>query len=419
MTSHAPPTAATVYRLYGSSQHCGFPKCIERHIEFDDRTGKKISNSQVCHICARSENGARWDSSQTEAENRDDSNLILLCRKHHAWVDEPGADDIYTAQEMRRWKEAQELQGDNLLGPDDLIAIQSSNIEIIAENVNLGGIGGMAPGAGGGGGGAIGTNARGGAGGNGGSVFKNGILVDPSALERWDREFFGNLFDIPYGAGGAGEGALGESAVGGRGGDGGDIHFVEGSLPAGSFQIVVGRGSRLPGEFGQPTYIERLGEGEKVYLFGDLALGGMSGDSYFTDDVMAVQAEHLDSGFSVNCLALHDGAEIDRGLPTVNRIGWSWIDIRNFPFDLVVNAIALFSFKEQFEKQVGIFVSLVHDNFEKARIAVEVPQPEGSSLSVFCSFSIGAQVQGPGTWRLVAHSDGILLNQMWFHVRGV
>jgi|GEM_PF-3481057 len=417
MTSHPLPTDATVYRLYGSSQCCGFPNCTERHIERDDRIGKKICNSQVCHICARSENGPRWDPSQTAAENRHDSNLILLCRKHHAWVDEPGADEYYTAKMMREWKEAQELQDDNLLAPDDLTAIQSSNIEIVAGNINLGGIGGMAPGAGGGGGGAIGANARGGSGGHSGRIFEDGIIVDPSAFARLCRGFSTNVFDIPYSAGGAGEGAFGDNSFGGRGGDGGDMHFTQGQFPAGSFRVHIGRGSRLPGEFGQPSYLEKLGEDGNFRLFGEIAQGGMSGDSYLPDGVVGVDSEYLERGFSVNCLAFHNGAEMDGGLHTVKQIGWSWIDVPRFPFDLVVNVLVLLTVTAPFEKRVGIFVSLMHENSERSRIALEVPQPGAASSCVSCSFLIGAETKGAGAWRLVAHSNGILLNETWFQVR--
>ena len=275
----------------------------------------------------------------------------------------------------------------------------------------------MAPGAGGGGGGAIGANARGGSGGHSGRIFEDGIIVDPSAFARLRRGFSKDAFDIPYSAGGAGEGAFGDNSVGGRSGDGGDMHFIQGQLPAGSFRVHIGRGSRLPGEFGQPSYLEKLDEDGNFRSFGEIAQGGMSGDSYLPDGVVAVDSEYLERGFSVNCLALHNGAKMDGGLPTVKQIGGSWIDVPKFPFDLVVNVLVLLTVTAPFEKRVGIFVSLMHESSERSRIALEVPRPEAASSCVSCSFPIGAETQGTGAWRLVAHSNGILLNETWFQVR--
>lgn len=182
---HLKPTTSTVYRLYGSSQFCASPDCREPHIEVDQYTGVKICNTQVCHIHARRENGPRWNALQSSEENRSDMNLLLLCRKHHAIVDERRNEKFYTPELLKAWKAAQEGEDDNPLSSDDLEAIAQTNVTITAETVTLGGEGGAAPGAGGGGGAAIGANAQGGRGGDGGRVHKDGKLADASALSSW------------------------------------------------------------------------------------------------------------------------------------------------------------------------------------------------------------------------------------------
>ena len=136
---HPEPTASTVFKLYGSSQRCAFPGCPEPHIEVDRNTGVKICNAEVCHIHAKSENGPRWNPSQTSEENRSDGNLLLLCRKHHAVVDDLRNVGHYTADMLRAWKAEQEAQGINPLDRDDIEAIGQTNVIIAAETINLGG----------------------------------------------------------------------------------------------------------------------------------------------------------------------------------------------------------------------------------------------------------------------------------------
>lgn len=148
---HPQPTNSTVYKLYASSQRCAFPGCAEPHIEVDANTGVKVCNSEVCHICARRENGPRWDASQTAEVNRSDSNLVLLCRKHHAFVDDRRNEGFYTPEVLKAWKVEQEALEGKPLTQDDIDAIAQTNVFITAEILNLGGQGGTAPGSGGGG----------------------------------------------------------------------------------------------------------------------------------------------------------------------------------------------------------------------------------------------------------------------------
>src|SRR5687767_14119041 len=130
---HPRPTDSTIYKLYGSSQRCAFPDCPEPHIEVDANTGVKICNTEVCHIHARREYGPRWDASQSSEENRSDGNLVLLCRKHHSVVDDRRNEDFYTPDLLRAWKAEQEAQGGSPLAPDDIEAIERTDVIIAAE----------------------------------------------------------------------------------------------------------------------------------------------------------------------------------------------------------------------------------------------------------------------------------------------
>jgi hypothetical protein len=53
--SHRAPVLATVRQLYGMAFRCGKPSCTRPLYRVNDETGEVILNSQVAHICARSE----------------------------------------------------------------------------------------------------------------------------------------------------------------------------------------------------------------------------------------------------------------------------------------------------------------------------------------------------------------------------
>lgn len=57
---------------------------------------------KICHIKAKSENGARYDPLQTAAERHGYENLILLCGRHHDVIDDDP--DAYTVEYLRRLK---------------------------------------------------------------------------------------------------------------------------------------------------------------------------------------------------------------------------------------------------------------------------------------------------------------------------
>lgn len=54
---HAPPTVSTVKELYATTLACGIPACGEPLYRENPTTGRRVLNSRVAHIHARSEGG--------------------------------------------------------------------------------------------------------------------------------------------------------------------------------------------------------------------------------------------------------------------------------------------------------------------------------------------------------------------------
>ncbi len=79
---HRPPTDATLKELYANAYRCASPDCARPLYRVDNETGIRILNSRASHICARSEGGPRWNSSQSESNNRAVGNLLALCIEH-------------------------------------------------------------------------------------------------------------------------------------------------------------------------------------------------------------------------------------------------------------------------------------------------------------------------------------------------
>ncbi len=414
---HRKPTDSTVYKLFGSSQHCAFPGCTESHIEVDKNTGVKVCNSEVCHIRARRENGPRWDASQSEEDNRGDGNLVLLCRKHHAVVDDRRNEKHYTPDMLKEWKAEQERQQGSPLASDDLEAIAETVLVIAGDTVNLGGEGGAAPGAGGGGGPAIGANAQGGRGGDGGGITTDGRLAGDLELLSWGEVRRGTPDGRPPGSGGGGAPAIGGDAVGGRGGDGGDVHIGTRTLDAGRYRVVVGRGARLPGEIGGPSYLAKIAPDGSTKLVTPKVGGGLSGDSYLPADMPEIDAVAIQRGVRVCCLAVVEGATIENGAHAVSRFALSAMDVSDLPAEVIFNVLTAVT--KQPDERIGYFVSLFFDGEEKARLAVGAAEREDRYMTTSFSFPIGAYFETEGLCTIIAHASGISLCETAIEIRRV
>jgi hypothetical protein len=60
------------------------------------------------HICAAYPNGARYNTTMTNDERRNQSNLMLFCNPHHDVVDSKDHEKTYTVERLQRWKAQRE-----------------------------------------------------------------------------------------------------------------------------------------------------------------------------------------------------------------------------------------------------------------------------------------------------------------------
>jgi hypothetical protein len=96
------PSVTTIKRLFAlSGNRCAFPDCTAPLIEESETV-----TGEICHIHAASQNGPRFDKTQTDAERHASANLILLCPRHHKIVDsEPKKYTVSVLEEMKRNRE--------------------------------------------------------------------------------------------------------------------------------------------------------------------------------------------------------------------------------------------------------------------------------------------------------------------------
>ena len=91
------PGTSDLKRLFAlSGNRCAFPKCAIPIIE----EGSVVAD--VCHIKGEKPGAARHDSEQTDEQRHSYENLILLCKVHHAVVDDD--EESYTVERLHRMK---------------------------------------------------------------------------------------------------------------------------------------------------------------------------------------------------------------------------------------------------------------------------------------------------------------------------
>ncbi|MGA5215214.1 HNH endonuclease [Streptomyces cinereoruber] len=99
------PGAPLCKLLFGRATGCAHPDCPEPLVE--EHCGLLSVNVKVAHIRAEKPGGARHDPAFTKENGRVNSeeNLMLLCHKHHKWVD--AHEDAYPTDELLAWKKRQ------------------------------------------------------------------------------------------------------------------------------------------------------------------------------------------------------------------------------------------------------------------------------------------------------------------------
>lgn len=330
-TRHPAPTAATLKELYANAYFCAFPGCKVTLYKIDLENQIRTLNSTAAHICARSEGGPRWESTQSQEENMSVSNLLALCREHSAEIDNQKKVSQYPATLLREWKSLQLSAYDALaqgwnISESDIKQIQKSidYFENTFSNttIELGGKGGNAPGAGGGGGGVLGSsNSVGGNGGNGGNTIN----------------LNGQSGTAP-GAGGGACGVIGEGAIAGEGGSGGELveAIISGLQPRQVLHIEVGKGG-VNGKGGGDSSISLVGEnGELIPLF--RAEGGKAGQPGRHGDLSgfarAVTPADLSAGARMTTLMLAEMVRIKGDLVTILDGGWGSFSVPALPFKM-------------------------------------------------------------------------------------
>jgi hypothetical protein len=201
--SHKSITEATAKQLYATAISCAYPGCTQP-LYTDEGNGTRALNSRIAHVCARSEGGPRWSPEMSETDNRSAANLVILCITHADLVDQKQLVEQYPVADLLQWKQVQldeykrvvetDREAGWSLTDDEAAEVvdkseRSTTINMTADTIIVGGMGGQFAGAGGGGG-VIGSDAA--TGGKGGDVTIN--------LE-------GQPGQLP-GAGGGGGGAL-------------------------------------------------------------------------------------------------------------------------------------------------------------------------------------------------------------------
>lgn len=95
------PSVPTIKRLFAvSGNTCAFPRC--RKPLYDNG----ILIADICHIKGDKPTAARFDPKQTDAERHGFNNFILLCKNHHAVIDN---DDVtYSVDRLQSMKREHE-----------------------------------------------------------------------------------------------------------------------------------------------------------------------------------------------------------------------------------------------------------------------------------------------------------------------
>lgn len=434
---HAHPTVSTVKYLYATAFSCAYPNCAEPLYREDKLAEAWILNSRVCHIHARSENGPRWDASQTPEENRHYANLVLMCIPHSSAIDDARSASSYSPDLLRQWKAAQVAEHDARRQGWPLtermaqaaIGLSFSQVGVVINNstVDLRGEGGRAPGAGGGGGGAIGQGARGGRGGEGGLVRNaDGAPLSENAIAEFVQMALGeDISGPPPGAGGGGAGAIGDGAVGGDGGGGGDGVFDTLAVEAGDqIEVQVGSGGttpRLPGVHptagGDSVLTIRSAAG--VLKRTIRASGGTSAKAgRLPEDWETISLEDLSGGFAISSLLVASFFEVRHGLLSILSGGWTEYTVPTLPFETIWPVHCFATWRSlSGERTRGLQLCLTNpDDEEVSRFALELPPTSPDRFQTQWWRDVGAPLDRIGRWSVSVVSGEFLLSEIFIEV---
>jgi hypothetical protein len=118
--------------LQKSGNRCAFPNCGELLIHADsDNVDEQTVLSNIAHIVAQKEDGPRGHYALPLEERDKESNLLLLCEKHHKIIDDQP--QRYTVERLKQFKEDHEKRIEELTGI--AFSTQSTATQYITERL--------------------------------------------------------------------------------------------------------------------------------------------------------------------------------------------------------------------------------------------------------------------------------------------
>jgi len=123
----------TIKLLFAEATHCAHPNCREPLVFEDAGRGVRTIAVQIAHIRSAKIDGPRYDRNYPADKVNEEENLLLLCGKHHAAVDQNAS--TYTTMELEEWKAAQVKQAGGTVVDDAEISrhicLLESSIEAV------------------------------------------------------------------------------------------------------------------------------------------------------------------------------------------------------------------------------------------------------------------------------------------------
>jgi hypothetical protein len=95
-----PPTPSTIKKLFAyTGNQCAMPNCKELIV---DPSGTMLG--KIAHICSAEPGGARYDTTMSDEERRDEKNLFIVCGKHHDIIDDKNNEAKWPVDLLRSYK---------------------------------------------------------------------------------------------------------------------------------------------------------------------------------------------------------------------------------------------------------------------------------------------------------------------------
>jgi hypothetical protein len=186
----------------------------------------------------------------------------------------------------------------------------------------------------------------------------------------------------------------------------------------GAIGVVVGEGGKpasLPGQHGRPggdTIVKLLSEAGEVQR--EIRVkggpGGRSAASYLPEGVEELSAEDFNNGFRITTLMVADAAKLEGGTLSIERGGWTFLELAKIPSDFIFNVIITIRGEDLTSRNKGLFLSIDDPNgLEVSCIAITLGADGPVGRGLHSVVQIGAQLDFGGTWNIRIRSGGRML----------